>query len=62
MTTKERIFQAILFEVLAVLLTLGLVKVLSQFGLGGHDEPSNQTVLMMLIAISLMAMCWTFCL
>nr|WP_315043604.1 PACE efflux transporter [uncultured Moraxella sp.] len=60
MTTKERIFQAILFEVLAVLLTLGLVKVLSQFGLGGHDEPSNQTVLMMLIAISLMAMCWTF--
>ncbi|WP_410471680.1 PACE efflux transporter [Faucicola mancuniensis] len=60
MTTKERIFQAILFEVLAVLLTLGLVKVLSQFGLGGHDEPSNQTVLMMLIGISLMAMCWTF--
>ncbi len=60
MTTKERIFQAILFEVLAVLLTLGLVKVLSQFGLGGHDEPSNQTVLMMLIGISLMAMCWAF--
>lgn len=60
MQTKERIFQAILFEVIAILLSWGLVKILTFFGMGEQEKTNDSQVLLMLIGISLIAMIWTF--
>lgn len=60
MKTKERIFQAVLFEVIAIILSWGLVKILTFFGMGEQEETNNSQVLLMLIGISLIAMIWTF--
>lgn len=60
MKTKERIFQAILFEVIAIILSWGLVKILTFFGFGEQQSTQNSHVLLMLIGISLIAMIWTF--
>ncbi len=55
MTIKERIFQAILFETIAVVLSLFLVKLLMK-----QSQSSDAMITGMLIAISLIAMIWTF--
>lgn len=55
MTIKERIFQAILFETIAVILSLFLVKLLMK-----QSQSSDVMITGMLIAISLIAMIWTF--
>lgn len=70
MTIKERILQAVLFETLAILLSLGWVKLLSFFALqktqsahvqSAHVQSTHDgKVLLMLMGISLMAMIWTF--
>lgn len=60
MTTRQRLFQAMLFEILAVLLSLGWVKLLSIWGVGIHPVANSSQVLFMLIAISIIAMVWTF--
>ncbi|WP_394261958.1 PACE efflux transporter [Moraxella boevrei] len=60
MNIKERIFQAILFETLAIMLSWGLVKILTFFGFGEQQTSENSHVLLMLIGISLIAMIWTF--
>jgi uncharacterized membrane protein len=60
MTTRQRLFQAMLFEILAVLLSLGWVKLLSIWGVGIHPVANSGQVLFMLIAISIIAMVWTF--
>ncbi|WP_019520110.1 PACE efflux transporter [Faucicola boevrei] len=60
MNIKERIFQAILFETLAIMLSWGLVKILTFFGFGKQQTSENSHVLLMLIGISLIAMIWTF--
>lgn len=49
-----------LFEILAVLLSLGWVKLLSIWGVGIHPVANSGQVLFMLIAISIIAMVWTF--
>lgn len=55
MGTKERIFQAILYEAFAILLSFILLK-------STHTEHQSNTpyMLFMLLAISMMAMVWTF--
>lgn len=60
MTIKERILQAVLFETLAILLSLGWVKLLSFFALQKTQSTHDGKVLLMLMGISLMAMIWTF--
>lgn len=65
MTIKERILQAVLFETLAILLSLGWVKLLSFFALqktqSAHVQSTHDgKVLLMLMGISIMAMIWTF--
>lgn len=61
MTSRERIFQAVLFESLAIILSLIWVKILAYFGFAQSDQTAHDTVvLLMLIGISLMAMVWTF--
>lgn len=60
MTIKERILQAVLFETLAILLSLGWVKLLSFFALQKTQSAHDGKVLLMLMGISLMAMIWTF--
>ena len=60
MTTKARIGQAILFETIAILLSLGWVKLLSFFGFTGSESQHNSSILALLIGISLIAMIWTF--
>ena len=60
MTTKARIWQAILFETIAILLSLGWVKLLSFFGFTGSESQHNSNILALLIGISLIAMIWTF--
>ena len=60
MTTKARIGQAILFETIAILLSLGWVKLLSLFGFTGSESQHNSSILALLIGISLIAMIWTF--
>ena len=60
MTTKARIGQAILFETIAILLSLGWVKLLSFFGFTGSESQYNSSILALLIGISLIAMIWTF--
>ncbi|BAV11299.1 membrane protein [Moraxella osloensis] len=60
MTTKARIGQAILFETIAILLSLGWVKLLSFFGFTGSESQHNASILALLIGISLIAMIWTF--
>lgn len=60
MTIKERIFQAVLFETLAILLSLGWVKLLSLFAIQQAHSTHDSGVLLMLIGISLIAMIWTF--
>lgn len=60
MTTKERIFQAILFETIAILLSMGWVKLLSLFGFTSDNSQQNAELWAMLIGISLIAMVWTF--
>ena len=60
MTTKARIGQAILFETIAILLSLGWVKLLSFFGFTGSKSQHNSSILALLIGISLIAMIWTF--
>ena len=59
MTTKARIWQAILFETIAILLSLGWVKLLSFFGFTGSESQHNSNILALLIGISLIAMIWT---
>ena len=60
MTTKARIWQAILFETIAMLLSLGWVKLLSFFGFTVSESQHNSNILALLIGISLIAMIWTF--
>lgn len=61
MKIKERLFQACLFETLAILLSLVWVKLLAHVGISQSSEsPNNSTMLLMLISISLIAMVWTF--
>lgn len=60
MTTKERMLQAILFETIAILLSMGWVKLLSLFGFTSDNSQHNTELLAMLIGISLIAMVWTF--
>lgn len=61
MKIKERLFQACLFETLAILLSLVWVKLLAHVGISQSSEsPNNSTMLLMLIGISLIAMVWTF--
>ena len=60
MTIKARIWQAILFETIAILLSLGWVKLLSFFGFTGSESQPNSSILALLIGISLIAMIWTF--
>lgn len=61
MTTQERIFQAILFETLAILLSFLWVKCLAYFGFSQASQSfSSASMLGMLISISLIAMVWTF--
>lgn len=55
MKITERIFQAILFETIAVVLSLFLVKLLMK-----QSQSSDAMITGMLIAISLIAMIWTF--
>ncbi len=55
MKITERIFQAILFEAIAVVLSLFLVKLLMK-----QSQSSDAMITGMLIAISLIAMIWTF--
>lgn len=61
MKTKERLLQSVLFESLAIVLSLIWVKMLAYFGFSHSSENAdNVTMLLMLIGISLMAMVWTF--
>lgn len=60
MKIKERIFQACLFETLAILLSLAWVKLLAHVGISQSEKSQNSAVLLMLIGISLIAMVWTF--
>ncbi|EEV22797.1 bacterial Transmembrane Pair family [Enhydrobacter aerosaccus SK60] len=60
MTIKARIWQAMLFETIAILLSLGWVKLLSFFGFTGSESQHNSSILALLIGISLIAMIWTF--
>lgn len=60
MKIKERIFQACLFETLAILLSLVWVKLLAHVGISQSEKSQNSAVLLMLIGISLIAMVWTF--
>jgi uncharacterized membrane protein len=62
MTIKQRIFQAILFETIALLLSYGLIKLFGQAtATTPHNTQTNDgAVWLMLIGISLIAMIWTF--
>lgn len=62
MTIKQRVFQAILFEIIALLLSYGLIKLFSQAtAITPHNTQTNDSaVWLMLLGISLIAMIWTF--
>lgn len=55
MTNKERLFQAVLFEVVAVFISAIFVRQVTP-----SHTATTDSVLAMLITISLMAMVWTF--
>lgn len=55
MGIKERVFQSVLFELIAIALSFIFVKITS-----GGSMPQSTEVVIMLISISLLAMVWTF--